>query len=63
MNQIANNSPEQALLGDLPVAIDGAVMATSEVHQDLMMQYLGNPKVMAGFQRIVLDMLLAKKAA
>ena len=57
MDQIANNSPEQALLGDFASALDEAVMDSSEVHQNQMMQYLNNPELQAQFRRIIFDML------
>jgi len=59
MHQIANNSPEQALLGDFAEATDEAVMESGEAHQNLMMQYLNSPELQAKFQRVVFDMLLA----
>ena len=62
MNQIANNSPEQALLGDFAGALDEAVMDSAEAHENQMTQYLNSKKLQAGFQRLVFDMLLAKKA-
>ena len=62
MHQISNNSPEQALLGDFAGALDDAVMASGEVHQNQMMQYLNSKELQAGFQRVVFDMLLAKSA-
>jgi type I restriction enzyme R subunit len=62
MHQIANNSAEQALLGDFAGALDEAVMESSEAHQSQMMQYLNSKELQAGFQRVVFDMLLAKKA-
>ena len=37
MKQIENNSPEQALLGDFSKAIDDAILASSEAHQNQMM--------------------------
>ena len=61
MNQIANNSPEQALLGDFPAALDDAVMASGEAHQNQMMQYLNSRELQAGLQKLVFDMLLAQK--
>ena len=61
MHQIANNSPEQALLGDFAGALDEAVMDSGEAHQNQMMQYLNSKELQAGFQRVVFDMLLAKK--
>ena len=57
MNQISNNSPEQALLGDFPTALDEAVMESGEAHQNQMMQYLNSNDLQAGFQRVVLDLL------
>ena len=58
MNQIANNTPEQALLGDFPKAIDDAVMDSNEAHQNQMMQLLSDPAKAANFSRIVLDLLM-----
>lgn len=57
MNQIANNSPEQAMLGDFPTALIDAVMASDEAHQNQMMQVLNNKKIEAGFGRVVFDLL------
>ena len=61
MHQIDNNSAEQALLGDFAGALDDAVMDSSEAHQSQMMQYLNSKEVQAGFQRVVFDLLLAKR--
>ena len=63
MHQIANNSAEQALLGDFPGALDEAVMESGEAHQSQMTQYLNSKELQAGFQRVVFDMLLAKRAS
>ena len=60
MNQISNNSPEQALLGDFPTALDEAVMESGEAHQNQMMQYLNSKKLQTGFQRVVLELLRRK---
>ncbi len=57
MMQIANNTPEQAMLGDFPKAIDDAVMDSSEAHQNQMMQLLSDPAKAAGFARVVFDLL------
>jgi len=57
MSQIANNSPEQALIGDFPKAVDDAVMDSSEAHQNQMMQILSDPVKSANFSRIVFDLL------
>lgn len=61
MNQIANNSPEQALLGDFAGAMDDAVMDSSVAHQNQMAQYLNSKDVQLGLQRLVFDMLLNRK--
>ncbi len=57
MTQIANNTPEQAMLGDFPKAIDNAVMDSSEAHQNQMMQLLSDPSKAANFARVVFDLL------
>ncbi|WP_051023744.1 type I restriction endonuclease subunit R [Thiorhodovibrio frisius] len=63
MHQIANNSAEQALLGDFPGALDDAVIDSGEAHQNQMTQYLNSKELQAGFQRVVFDMLLAAQAS
>jgi type I restriction enzyme, R subunit len=62
MHQLANNAPEQAFLGDFPTAMDDAVMASGQAHQNQMMQYLNNRDIAEGFQRLVFEMLLATQA-
>ena len=57
MTQIANNTRDQAMLGDFPQAIDDAVMDSNEAQQEMMMQYLSNPELAKGFARVVFDML------
>lgn len=57
MSQIANNTTEQALLGDFNKAIDDAVLDSSEAHQNQMMQILSDPKKAAGFARVIFDLL------
>ena len=57
MSQIANNTPEQAMLGDFTKAIDEAVMDSSDAHQNQMMQLLSDPNKAAGFARVVFDLL------
>ena len=59
MMQIANNSSEQAMLGDFSKAVDDAVLDSSEAHQNQMMQLLSDPTKAAGFARVVFDMLKA----
>lgn len=57
MDQIRSNTPEQAMLGDFPKALDDAVMDSSEAHQKQMMQILSNPEVAKGFARVVFDLI------
>lgn len=57
MNQIRNNTPEQALLGDFAKAVDNAVMDSSEAHQNQMTQVMSDPKIAKGFARVVFDLL------
>lgn len=57
MSQIANNTPEQALLGDFNKAVDDAVMDSSEAHQNQMRQILSDHTKAASFARIVFDLL------
>jgi type I restriction enzyme, R subunit len=60
MQQLENNAPEQALLGDFSKAVDDAIMDSSAAHQNQMMQLLSDPKKAAGFARIVFDMLVTQ---
>lgn len=60
MDQIENNSPEQAILGDFADALDDAVMESSEAHQNQMAQYLNSPELAKRFQQLIFDMLLIK---
>src|SRR6056297_3011875 len=57
MLQIANNTPEQAMLGDFPKAVDDAILGSHEAHQEQMMQLLSDPKKAAGFAKVVFDLL------
>jgi type I restriction enzyme, R subunit len=57
MTQIANNSPEQAMLGDFSKAIDNAILDSSSAHQNQMMQLLSDPIKDAAFKKIIFDLL------
>jgi len=57
MNQLANNSAEQAMLGDFPKAIDDAILNSSDAHQNQMMQLLSDPDKAAKFGRVVFELL------
>ncbi|AFS36341.1 type I restriction endonuclease subunit R [Alteromonas macleodii] len=62
MTQIANNTPEQAMLGDFPKAIDDAILSSGEAHQEQMMQLLSDPMKTAAFARVIFEMLNSRKA-
>ena len=57
MKQIANNTPEQAMLGDFAKAVDDAVLDSNEAHQEQMMQLLSDPKKSAEFTRLIFELL------
>lgn len=57
MKQIANNSPEQAMLGDFTKAIDDAIMESGDAHKNQMMQLLSDNDKAARFARIIFDLL------
>jgi type I restriction enzyme, R subunit len=61
MNQIANNTPEQAMLGAFPKAMDDAVIGSSDAHKNQMMQLLSDPTKADGFAKIVFDLLTRSK--
>jgi type I restriction enzyme R subunit len=60
MMQLANNTPEQAMLGDFPKAVDDAVMDSNEAHENQMMQLLADPEKAKGFARVVFELLNSK---
>jgi type I restriction enzyme R subunit len=57
MSQIANNSAEQAMLGDFEKAIDDAVLDSSDAHKNQMLQLLSDPERAKGFSKLVFDLL------
>ena len=57
MQQIFENSAEQAMLGDFPKAMDDAIMDSSGAHQNQMMQLLSDPAKAAGFAKLVFEMI------
>ena len=57
MAQIRNNTPEQAMLGDFPKAVEEAVLASGDAHHELMSQFLANRNVQIGFARMLLEMI------
>lgn len=57
MQQLANNTDEQAQLGDFPKAVDDAVLDSSDAHQNQKMQLLSDPQKAAAFAKLVFDLL------
>ncbi len=57
MRQLMSNSPEQAMLGDFPKAVDDAVMDSSAAHQNQMLQLLSDPSKARMFSKVIFDML------
>lgn len=60
MKQIANNSREQAMLGDFPKAMDDAILDSSTAHQEQMMQLLSDHAKAKLFAGVIFDMLSAR---
>lgn len=60
MNQLANNLPDQAMLGDFLSALGDAVMDSGDAHQNQMMQVLSDPIRYDGFAKVVFDLLMTK---
>lgn len=59
MSQVANNSPEQVMLGDFPQAVEDAIFSSHETHRGQMLQLLDSPQKMAAFMRVIFDMVQA----
>ncbi|WP_295760809.1 DEAD/DEAH box helicase family protein [Undibacterium sp.] len=59
MRQLLSNSPEQAMLGDFPKAVDDAVMDSGAAHQNQMMQLLSDPSKAKMFSKVIFDILTA----
>ena len=60
MDQIQNNTAEQAMLGHFPQALDDAVMDSSEAHQNQMLQILSSSEVAKGFRALVFDLIVSR---
>ncbi len=57
MSQVNNNTPDQTMLGDFPKAVEEAVLASGDAHNELMTQFLSNKAVQLGFGKLILEML------
>lgn len=57
VDQLANNSDEQALLGDFPNAVEDAIIESGEAFQNQKLQLLADPKKAAAFAKLVFDLI------
>ncbi|MEJ8476657.1 type I restriction endonuclease subunit R [Roseibium algae] len=57
MTQIANNTREQAMLGDFQKAIEDAILDSNEAHQKQMLKLLSMPDKGKEFANIIYEML------
>ena len=57
VEQVRNNTKEQAMLGDFPDALTDAIIESMDAHQSMAGQLLGQDAVRKRFSRLVLDML------
>ena len=55
--QIANNTPEQAMLGDFAKALETAIMDSSAVHENQMLQLLSDPQKLSQFGRLIFELM------
>ncbi len=58
MEQLKNNSPDQAMLGDLPTTIETAVIDSMEIHGNLANQLLEDEHKAANFGKLLMDLLI-----
>jgi type I restriction enzyme R subunit len=58
MEQLRNNTKEQAMLGKFPESINKAVIESMGIHEDMAMKVLSNDKVAKGFAELMFDMLM-----
>ena len=57
MQQIANNSAEQAMLGDFPRAVIDAILDSGDAHQNQRMQVLSDPSRERLFSKLIFDIV------
>ncbi|MDF7808892.1 type I restriction endonuclease [Pontiellaceae bacterium B12219] len=63
MEQLKNNAPDQAMLGDLPTAIETAVIDSMDIHYNLANQLLEDDHKAATFGKLLMDLLIKGLAA
>ena len=57
ITQIANNTREQALLGDFPQAVEEAILNSNEAQQKQMMKLLSMSDKFGQFMNTIYDMM------
>jgi type I restriction enzyme, R subunit len=58
MDQLRNNTKEQAMLGAFPESINDAVIQSIGVHENMAMKVLSNEAVAKGFAELMFDVLM-----
>ncbi len=58
MDQLRNNTKEQAMLGQFPESINEAVIESMGIHEGMAMKVLSNEAVAKGFAELMFDMLV-----
>ncbi len=58
MDQLQNNTKEQAMLGKFPESINNAVIESMGVHEGMAMKVLSNEAVAKGFAELMFDVLV-----
>ncbi|MEA3553330.1 MAG: hypothetical protein U9R39_02875, partial [Campylobacterota bacterium] len=57
VEQVNNNTKEQAMMGGFEIAINDAVIDSLDVHKNLATQVLSEEKIRNGFANIVYDLI------
>ena len=63
MEQLKNNSKDQAMMGDLPVSVEKAVIDSMGIHEGLATQLLEDEHKMASFGKVLMELLVKGIAA
>lgn len=58
MDQLRNNTKEQAMLGAFPESVNEAVIQSMGVHENMAMKVLSNEAVAKGFAELMFDVLM-----
>ena len=58
MDQVSNNTKEQAMLGQFPEAIQTAIIDSLDTHNIMAMKALSSEQVSKGIASLVFDMLM-----